>query len=137
MTSAMMRRVRKLEAGMHFTLTAPADILDHPHRIAMMRAHFKRLTRVDDPAARFLAEIVLGFSDALMVDFLFFNYENDALRIAGKDEREVWEHAFPWWMAAYKREPVAVAPAFAQWIEEGFVIEMADGFALATTEDAA
>jgi hypothetical protein len=128
-----------MEASLYFTLTTPADILDHPVRIAMMRAHFERLARLaDDAGARFLARIVLGFSDALLVDFLFFNYENDALREAGHDEEAVWEHAWPWWKAAYEREPAAVTPAIEQWIAEGVLVETADGLAIAIgREDAA
>lgn len=134
---SLVSRLERVEAALHFTLTAPADILDHPLRIAMLRAHFARIGRVGAEPERWLAGIVLGFSDALLVDFLFFNFDNDALRESGVDEAAVWEHALPWWRAALTREPEAVAPAFARWVEEGVLIETADGFAIDETEQPA
>jgi len=133
---SIARRLDRIEASLHFTLTTPADVLDHPLRIAMMRAHFARCARVGTRGERWLARIVLGFSDALMVDFLFFNSENDALRSAGMGEDAVWEHALSWWQAAYEREPDAVAPAFERWIKEGILVETTEGCMTKEAEDA-
>src|SRR4051794_2901782 len=130
MPSALMRRVRKLDAATRFTVATPADILGHPVRMAMLRAYIKRVAKLGGPGAGWLAGVALGFSDALLVDFIIFNLENDALRAAGRGEDEIWERAVPWWRAALGREPAAVAPVFARWVEEGALIETGDGYAM-------
>ena len=85
MTSAMMRRVERLEAATHFTVTTPADILDYPHRITMVRGEIARWSRTVHGENRWFVEAVLGFSDALLVDFLFYDRDIEAYRAAGDE----------------------------------------------------
>ncbi len=123
----IVRRVDKLEEANRFTVTTPADLLAHPWRIAVVRAEMERSARLLRGGERRLATIVMGFSDALLVDYLFFENEIAQWRADGATLEEMWEKAMPWWLAAYEREPELVSPAIEEWRRDGILIETTGG----------